>query len=143
MVASVAAGAAAAPLDAVGAPVPAAAAPAEAWVSELAAWRVLEEQAARMNRNLLQYAASLAAMFGIFAGSGSVLALAEAVGKQPLPLGVAIPIALVGAVVLSTLATLVWTTFRARGRTERAADEHLARLIRLKPAEFLSSAKGR
>ena len=119
MAASVAAGAAAAPIDVASAPTPALDGSGEDWVAELASWRILEEQAARLNRNLLQYAASMAAMFGIFAGSGSVLALAEAVGKQSLPLHVALPIALVGAVVLSTLGTLVWTTFRARGRTGR------------------------
>jgi hypothetical protein len=43
------------------------------WIAELLAWKLGMERAARYNRNLLQYGASIAAFLGISAGGGGIL----------------------------------------------------------------------
>ncbi len=119
---------------------------ASAWVSDLCEWRVLSDDATRLNRNLIQYAASIGALLGIGAGSGGIFALADAVssaGSQTLPSAI---VAFVGAsgvfifVFGVGLLFLLVRAFRGRTRIEREADEHLRRLIYQKPDQFLPAS---
>lgn len=53
----------------------------QALVSELQGWHRAKDQATRYNRNLLQYAAAIAAVFGIGAGGGGIIAVAGALSQ--------------------------------------------------------------
>src|SRR5207248_652263 len=50
-------------------------------VEALQGWRLAQEAASRSNRNLLQYGAGIAAILGIAAGSGGILAVANSLQK--------------------------------------------------------------
>lgn len=116
-----------------------------AWVVELSGWRVARQAARRANRNLLQYAASFAALIGIGAGAGGVFAMAEAVNKstatQVVP-GIALLAALLIASVFAIgLLLLIASAYRNRRAAERRADEHLRRLISARPHHFMPKPK--
>jgi len=121
------------------------------WVAELLAWKLGVERAGRHNRNLLQYGASMAALLGISAGGGGILALAKAVTltqgdnaghllpEDGLRFVVALGVlGLAGAVVLGVL---LYRAFRDRARAEAEADAHLSKLVQLRPEGFLPSGR--
>lgn len=117
------------------------------WVSDLAAWKVLTERADHLNRNLVQYAASIAAALGISTGSGGVFALAQAVAQKTSEelsaflTGFIEVVSGVAAAMTLVLLALLISTYRARARTEHDAAEHLKALIAAKPDHFLAEAK--
>ena len=112
----------------------------EQWVQDLEEWHLAREEANRYNRNLLQYGAAVAAVFGIGAGSGSVLALASAQNDQgetsALLWGGG---GLAGALLVFSviLAFLLVHAFRQRRSAERRADEYHRKLVRHAPERFL------
>jgi hypothetical protein len=138
-----------APVDAPLAKVIAANNPAsQEWVSDLAAWKLLTDRSERLNRNLIQYAASIAAALGISTGSGGVFALAESVAQKPtigwehgLLSVFILAVTLVAAVTTVVLFGLLANAYRARERAEHEASEHLQALIAAKPEHFLSESK--
>jgi hypothetical protein len=115
----------------------------QALVQELQTWRLARESASRCNRNLLQYAAGLAAVLGISAGGGGMIAVASALQtKLGEDTGLLQLDTLVGSMVVATILTglvllvLLVGTFRHRQAAERLSDEHLTRLIALAPQWF-------
>ena len=109
-------------------------------VKTLQGWHQAKEEAMRYNRNLLQYAASIAAVFGVAAGSSGILAVADSLAKSGEP-NQWIPaiLALVGffLAIAAMLAVFLFGAFRRRGAAEREVDSHLARLIELDPDHFM------
>jgi hypothetical protein len=76
----------------------------ESLVHELQAWRIAREAASRCNRNLLQYAAGLAAVLGISAGGGGMIAVASALEtKLGEGEGLLQVTALIGPIVAATI----------------------------------------
>jgi hypothetical protein len=118
-------------------------------VKELQGWHRAKEEASHYNRNLLQYAAGIAAGLGIVAGSGGILAVALAVNgttDAPPPAVGSLPFwILVTLLVLSYLSALISAillgflalAFVRRRRAERRAANHLERLIGLMPHYYL------
>ncbi len=107
-------------------------------VGELQHWRLAREKAARHNRNLLQYGAGLAAVLGISAGGGGMIAVANSLGQANTgPLN-----AIMGSILLASilvglvLLVLLLGTFRSRQAAERESDEYLGKLIELVPSWF-------
>lgn len=102
-------------------------------------WRLAREAADRANRNVLQYAAGLAAVLGIGGGTGGLVAVANSLRSQPAasPATEVLPwlAAWIGGVlVLATLVGLALfivliRTYLRRQEWEHKADEHLRRLI--------------
>ena len=88
----------------------------------LQGYQLAKEQANRCNRNLLQYGAAIATILGIAAGSGSIFALADSVGKtgepeQSLPawaLGMLLAGALILCLFLALLLSQLYRTFSLR-----------------------------
>jgi hypothetical protein len=118
---------------------------APAWVAELGAWRLSLDSANRYNRNLLQFAAGLAALLGIGGGTGGMVALANAVRRPegqlmiPPELVVGFLLAFVG--IAGILLAGVVIAFLGRWRAEAAASGHLKKLIPLNPDHFLPKAE--
>ncbi len=121
----------------------------QALVSALQGWHRAKDQATRYNRNLLQYAAAIAAVLGIGAGGGGIIAVAGALsqideGSQSVA-DWAKWILVVVAIVVSTasviLVSLLVRAFRLRRAAEYLADEHLAKLIDLQPDHFFPEAE--
>ncbi|MEX1252731.1 MAG: hypothetical protein WEE64_00170 [Dehalococcoidia bacterium] len=112
-------------------------------VTELRAWHCAREQAARHNRNLLQYAAGIATVLGITAGSSSVFAIAGSLqsadvsGWYETILGVVV---FISVIALMVLGTMLFRTFGARRDAEREVDTHLAFLVGRWPDRFLPKA---
>jgi len=112
----------------------------ERWVQDLEDWHLAREEANRYNRNLLQYGAAVAAVFGIGAGSGSVLALANAQTEEGENMALLWgAIGLAGAVLVFSviLAFLLVAAFQQRRSAERRADESHRKLVRHAPERFL------
>lgn len=110
------------------------------WRTRLGSWRLSVERANRHNRNVLQYGAAIAALFGIGAGSGGVLALAKAVkpGSDALiPDWLLFVALLLAAVVGIGLAVLLYKAFRGRVQAERDADRLLGEFIEVAPKDLL------
>jgi hypothetical protein len=116
-------------------------------VHELQAWRLAREAATRCNRNLLQYAAGLAAVLGISAGGGGMIAVANSLGAARSPAGDAGALGLsmdvvIGWIVFATifvglaLLILLIVSFKERRAAERKTAEHLEKLIALAPQWF-------
>ena len=111
-------------------------------VKELQRWHLAREAASRHNRDLLQYGAAFAAVLGIEAGSGGILAVATALTSD----GDSLPTE-VGAILLAVLAigvvfavvsgALLIGAFRRRRAAERRADNSLENLIGHAPERFL------
>jgi len=122
------------------------------WVAELRAWGVGVELAERYNRNLLQYGGGIAAVLGISAGGGGILALAKAIpGAQPrdsVPFvandtlaTLLLALAIVAAIAALGLGILLCRAFGGRTRAEAEADLHLRRLIELRPESFAPAGR--
>ena len=116
-------------------------------VHELQAWHLAREAASRCNRNLLQYAAGLAAVLGISAGGGGMIAVANSLGATRLPVGdgsesLVSMDTLIGWIVVATIVVglvlliLLILTFRERQASEHQTDDHLKKLIALAPRWF-------
>jgi hypothetical protein len=115
---------------------------------ELRGWHRAKEAAKRHNRNLLQYGAGVAAAFGVGAGSGGVLAVAnsltpEGIGSIELGsflfwvLGSVFSLSYVTIALAAIQAVLLVFTFFKRQAAEREAMGHLENLIALLPYHFL------
>jgi len=111
-------------------------------VAALQNWHVATDAASRRNRNLLQYAAGIAALLGISAGSGGVFAVAESLqstsrGGSPW-WAVAI---LAGVAAFAAVAGLVMLFFLLKAYVQRRsaedeADGYLRELIGMDPDRF-------
>ncbi len=115
-------------------------------VPALQGWHRAKEEARRYNRNLLQYAAGIAAVLGIGAGSGGLFAVAGALIRteetsRSLPDWAFVILVIAGSVVgvlsIILLAFLGIAFFRRR-KAEQDADGYLARLIEVDPDRFWS-----
>ena len=105
-------------------------------------WHMASDAASRSNRNLLQYAAGIAALLGISAGSGGVFAVAESLqstsrGGSPwwaaaILAGVAAFAAVAGLVMLFFLLK----AYVQRRSAEDEADRYLRELIEMDPDRF-------
>lgn len=110
-------------------------------ISTLQRWRLAKEAGARANRNVLQYAASLAAILGIGSGAGAVLAVARALSKDesaPHGLSLAVRYGLFVALAVLSLA-LFWglgANYVRRRLAERESDKCLKELIAADPMHF-------
>src|SRR5436309_2859504 len=117
-------------------------------VEAMQGWRLAQEAASRSNRNLLQYGAGIAAVLGIAAGSGGVLAVANSLHKAQdasaqLP-GLAALFVVVDVVTfLLTLILfgLLLDAFTRRRDAEAQADKYMKRLIEFEYDHFLSESK--
>jgi hypothetical protein len=119
----------------------------------LRGWYLARQAATRYNRNLLQYGAGLAAVIGINAGTGGMLALADSLAlrtavasgetvtnpaQRPMwefssPAAWMVVLTSVAAVVLLLLLV---RSYRDRQRAERSAEAHAERLIAVNPQWF-------
>lgn len=109
-------------------------------VKALQGWHQAKEEAMRFNRNLLQYAASIAAVFGIAAGSSGILAVADSLartGEENQWVLAILAVIGLSLVITALLAVLLVDAFRRRGAAEREVGNQLARLIRLDPDHFM------
>ena len=111
-------------------------------VEALQGWHRSKERARRFNRNLLQYAAALAALLGIGGGSGAVAAVGISVsklsGNQALwVLIIAIVVAAIVALIAVALIYYLIRAFRLRLEAEVSANDFLDRLIERDPERFL------
>ena len=114
------------------------------FVPALQGWHLAKERARRYNRNLLQYAAGIAAVLGIGAGSSGLFAVAGALIRteetsRSLPDWAFVILAVAGGVVgvLSIiLLAFLAIAFSRRGTAEQDADLAQARLIDLDPDRF-------
>ena len=113
----------------------------------LAAWQTAKEETARHNRNLLQYAAFIAALVGIGSGSGGVFAIAAALSgddDKNLPEWVATVAIVAGVIIVSgslVLLAFMICAFVRRRAAERDVDKNLEELVRLVPDRFLPKAE--
>jgi hypothetical protein len=109
-------------------------------VQHLQSWHESRNKAIRRNRNLLQYAAGVAALLGISAGSGGIFALADAVNVNGSEVGIlnaVLILVIVASIGLAAvLMVLLVQAFFGRLRSEAEADRHLRQLIELKPDLF-------
>jgi hypothetical protein len=97
-------------------------------------WRAAEDQAARQNRNLMQYAAAAATVLGIGGGSGGLFAVADSLvrtGKDPIPswlYAVVLGVTLIAACLLSMMAV---AAMKLRGDAEDTSRLALHDLIQI------------
>ena len=118
-------------------------------VAALQGWRLAEEAASRSNRNLLQYGAGIAAVLGIAAGSGGILAVADSLRKAQdasaqLPGSLAamfVVVDVVAALLTLILFGLLIDAFMQRRDAEALADRYMKKLIEFEYAHFLSETK--
>jgi O-antigen/teichoic acid export membrane protein len=110
----------------------------ERLVTALQAWQKARDEAARYNRNLLQYAASIAAVLGIGAGSGGLFAVANSLPEAHGDIAVIGLMAAAGvaAVIAVPLVLLLAWAFRKRGQAETAAVSRMNDLIEIDPKRF-------
>ncbi len=110
-------------------------------VPALQGWHRAKDEASRYNRNLLQYAAGIAAVLGIGAGSGGLFAVAGALIRteetsRSLP-DWAFVILVVAGIVVGVLSLILLAflaiAFSRRRTAEQHADGYLARLIEVDP----------
>lgn len=110
-------------------------------VDALQGWQIAKERAGQANRDLLQYAAGITAVLGIVAGSGGIFAVATAVtptdGTQLFSIDLLKMLMIVGFALAAVLALMLVGAFRKRRQSERAMEDYLTRLIRLRPDAFL------
>ena len=108
-------------------------------VIALQGWHEARESANRHNRNLLQYGALLAALFGLEAGFNGIVIVAIGLGKRGVwPLGVAIVVLGAAGIILGALLALaIVRAFRERQLAETRAAEMLPILIRHDPERFM------
>ena len=110
-------------------------------VDALQGWQIAKERAGRANRDLLQFAAGITAVLGIVAGSGGIFAVATAVtptdGTQLFSIDLLKMLMVVGFALALVLTLMLAGAFQKRRQAERAIDDHLTRLIRLRPDAFL------
>lgn len=112
-------------------------------VSALQAWQKARDAANRYNRNLLQYAASIAAVLGIGAGSGGIFAVADSLPEAQgdiAVIGLVASVAVAGGIAAPILLLLVGT-FWKRGRAERDAASRMDDLIAIDPKRFPATAE--
>lgn len=112
-------------------------------VSALQAWQKARDAANRYNRNLLQYAASIAAVLGIGAGSGGIFAVADSLPEAQgdiAVIGLVASVAVAGGIAAPILLLLVGT-FWKRGRAERDAASRMDELIAINPERFPAGAE--
>ena len=103
-------------------------------IEALQGWHRSKERAGRFNRNLLQYAAALAALLGIAGGSGAVAAVGISVsdlsgGTPEWVKVIAIVVAAVVALIAVALIYYLIRAFRLRLEAEVGANDFLDRLI--------------
>ena len=109
-------------------------------ISGLQGWHLAREKANRRNRNMLQYAAGVAALVGVGSGTGGINQVAKALSAQKdvvVDLGWMQSLAffeVAGAVAL--IVPLVFAYLQRRA-AEQDMERHLARLIALVPSRFL------
>jgi hypothetical protein len=114
----------------------------ESLIDALQGWQIAKERASRANRNLLQYAAGIAAVLGIEAGSGGIFAIAAAVtqpdaGPGLFPTDLLKLLMAVGFALAVILGLMLAGAFQQRRREERTMDQYLATLIAIRPDAFL------
>ncbi len=102
-------------------------------------WHEARESANRHNRNLLQYAAALATLFGIEAGFDGIVIVAIGLGRRgSVYFGVAMAILGVAGIFLGALLVLaIVRDFRERQVAEERVAEMLRVLIRHDPERFM------
>ena len=116
-------------------------------VAALQNWHAATDAASRGNRNLLQYAAGIAALLGISAGSGGVFAVAESLNKSSQGNSPWWAIAiLVGVAAFAGTAGIVMLFFLLRAyvlrrTSENEADGYLRELIGMDPDRFWPKAE--
>ena len=108
-------------------------------VLALQEWHEARESANRHNRNLLQYGAALATLFGLEAGFGGIVTVAISLGKGGgTPYFVAAVVIGAAGIVLGALGALAMVrAFRERKLAEERAAETLRVLIRHDPERFM------
>lgn len=115
---------------------------------ELKGWLRAREEANRYNRNLLQYAAGVAAAFGVGAGSGGILAVSNALTQDGIGaleiasflfwvFGSVFTLSYLSMVIAAILAVLLVFAFFRRRAAEKEVTTHLENLIVLLPYHFL------
>ena len=111
-------------------------------VEALKGWHRSKEASSRHNRNLLQYGAMIAGALGIEAGSGGVIAIANAVGGLPWwgPLQF-VATAVVTAVIGVSGAVMALRSYRLRYEAEQEVEQYSSRLIELCPEHFLPNSE--
>ncbi len=107
-------------------------------------WHTSKDEANRYNRNLLQYAAALAALLGISGGSGAVAAVGISVSKLDGDdalwiLILAGVVGLIVAIIAAVLIRYLICAFRQRSKAEKQENVSLRELIGLIPDRFLPS----
>jgi protein-S-isoprenylcysteine O-methyltransferase Ste14 len=106
-------------------------------------WHIAREKADRLNRNLLQYGAAMAAVIGVFGASGGVFALAFSVQREgaELPLGIVWTTVAIGLLLFVILGGFLISAFRERGKREREVEEKFEQISREDPDAFLEIVK--
>lgn len=95
-------------------------------------WRAAEDQAARQNRNLMQYAAAAATVLGIGGGSGGLFAVADSLvrtGKDPIPSWLYVLVLVATVIVAGLLSMMAVAALKLRGDAEDASRQALHDLI--------------
>lgn len=103
----------------------------------LTTWHSAKEAAQRYNRNLLQYAAAIGAVFGIGTGASGIFVVAEAQTEGQLIAcwgqAALYSLAGFGFLILVFLAWQLVCTFRSRRTSEQSLLDSQARLININP----------
>ncbi|MBI4298703.1 MAG: hypothetical protein HY666_02985 [Chloroflexi bacterium] len=105
-------------------------------------WYIANEAAKRYDRNLLQYGGAMAAIVGVFGGSGGVFAIAISVQQAEfLPLWLIWADLAIGSILFVMLGILLLYSLLRRRTCENEAEKSLKQIIAEDYKRFLPGAE--